>query len=97
MTKLGLPVIRDLSRKLGDRVNDEMLRTAMLADDPNERFMISLGALTQSVAVAGALFSAIDGKYQDPYELAIVLLREIRDKAPQEVRAAIKARMEKEA
>lgn len=81
MSKLGVPVVRDLSRKLRDRVEREIMSTAMLADDERERFNIAVGALATSVAVVGAFFSSIDGKYQDPFDVGIALLRELQDAA----------------
>ncbi len=91
--RLPPSVRRDLSRELGDRVGVDIRRVAGLATDHTDMFEISLSALTTAVASTGAFCAASCGTMFDPYDVAILLLSEMKDARTPEQRAALHERL----
>lgn len=80
MKDLDAAIIRDLNRELATRTSKTVHDMIALADTPADKFRISLGAVTTSIAIAGAAFSVMAGEKGDPLDVGIRLLQLLKER-----------------
>lgn len=67
---------RDLCSLARDRVRDAILSVLQLAETKETKFLITLQAVQQSVAMSAGTYSAVYvGKKDDPFEVAKIVLQ----------------------
>lgn len=64
--ELPIEIINDLARALHEKVHEQIMLKAQIADHPKDMFRISLGALSASLGAIGGIFSVAYGLPKDP-------------------------------
>ena len=70
---------RDLCRIASERVEAAINSVLQLADSPETKFLISLRAMSQAVAMCGGTFNAVYGTQGDAFDVAMSVLQVARE------------------